>query len=80
MDWQNSTRVLLHIGDYPPHGRRFTYLGDNYPNGDPHGLTAECVLEKMKSKNILYFFGKITDETEKMLDLKLNNTYKYFVL
>ena len=56
MDWQNSTRVLLHIGDYPPHGRRYTFLmRDNYPNGDPYGLTAENVLEKMQSKNILYF-------------------------
>ncbi|GES94002.1 kinase-like domain-containing protein [Rhizophagus clarus] len=69
MDWKNSTRVLLHIGDYPPHGRRFTTLADKYPNGDPNGLTAENVLEMMKSKNILYSFGKITNHTEKMLEI-----------
>ncbi|RGB26352.1 hypothetical protein C1646_770529, partial [Rhizophagus diaphanus] len=69
MDWKNVTRVLLHIGDYPPHGKNFTDLLDNYPNGDPHGLTAENVLEKMQSKNILYFFGKITNETDKMLEI-----------
>src|SRR5437588_12785911 len=41
MNWQNGTRVLFHIGDYPPHGRRFSnILGDSYPNGDPNGLTA----------------------------------------
>src|SRR6266511_4185723 len=54
MNWQNGTRVLFHIGDYPPHGRRFSNLVDKYPKGDPNGLTAENVLEKMKSKNILY--------------------------
>ncbi|RGB39928.1 kinase-like domain-containing protein [Rhizophagus diaphanus] len=69
MNWQNSTRVLLHIGDYPPHGRRFSYLKDNYPNGDPNGLTAEDVLGKMQSNNILYFFGKITNHTDKMLEI-----------
>jgi len=69
MDWQNGTRVLFHIGDYPPHGRRFHNLGDNYPDGDPNGLTAESVLEKMKSKNILYFFGRITHHTDKMIQI-----------
>ncbi|CAB5354729.1 unnamed protein product [Rhizophagus irregularis] len=69
MNWQSSTRVLFHIGDFPPHGRRFTTLEDNYPDGDPNGLTAENVLEKMQSNNILYFFGKITKYTEKMLKI-----------
>ncbi|CAG8758222.1 17739_t:CDS:1, partial [Rhizophagus irregularis] len=69
MNWQSSTRILLHIGDFPPHGRRFTNLKDNYPDGDPNGLTAENVLEKMQSKNILYFFGKIANYTDKMLEI-----------
>ncbi|PKY57765.1 hypothetical protein RhiirA4_510763 [Rhizophagus irregularis] len=69
MNWQSSTRILLHIGDFPPHGRHFTTLKDNYPDGDPNGLTAENVLEKMQSKNILYFFGKIANYTDKMLEI-----------
>src|SRR5438128_11611002 len=69
MNLQNGTLVLFHIGDYPPHGRRFSNLVDKYPKGDPNGLTAENVLEKMKSKNILYFFGKITRHTEKMIQV-----------
>ncbi|CAB4439816.1 unnamed protein product [Rhizophagus irregularis] len=69
MNWQNNTRVLLHIGDYPPHGRRFSYLKDNYPNGDPYGLTAEDVLGRMQQIIILYFFGKITNHTDKMLEI-----------
>jgi hypothetical protein len=69
MDWQNTTRVLLHIGDFPPHGRRFTNLRDKYPDGDPNGLTPESVLKEMQLKNIIYFFGKVTDHTEKMLQV-----------
>ncbi|KAF0450818.1 kinase-like protein [Gigaspora margarita] len=68
MTWSNATRVLIHIGDAPPHGRRFNNaVDDRYPNGDPKGLTAESVLKKMQSKNILYHFGKINDTTNCML-------------
>ena len=49
MSWRNRIRVLLHIGDCPPHGRRFTNTDDDYPDGDPNGLTAERVLEEMQS-------------------------------
>ncbi|RGB27358.1 hypothetical protein C1646_819807 [Rhizophagus diaphanus] len=69
LDWKSSTRVLLHIGDYPPHGRRFSNIRDKYPNGDPYGLTAESVLKMMQSKNILYFFGRITSHTDTMLQI-----------
>ncbi|CAG8449012.1 17402_t:CDS:2 [Acaulospora morrowiae] len=70
MNWNNGTRVLFHIGDYPPHGRRFTDMHDDeYPDGDPNGLTAESVLEKMKLERILYFFGKITNYTDKMIEV-----------
>ncbi|CAG8738494.1 6077_t:CDS:1, partial [Dentiscutata heterogama] len=41
MTWSNATRVLIHIGDAPPHGRRFTDLTDRYQDGDPNELTAE---------------------------------------
>src|SRR5436305_14687048 len=68
MVWHNDTRVLLHVCDYPPHGRRFNNLSDDdFPDGDPNGLTAESVLGDMRSTNIHYFFGKITDETETMI-------------
>ncbi|CAG8833185.1 5542_t:CDS:1, partial [Racocetra persica] len=69
MTWSNTTRILIHIGDAPPHGRRFSNIYDRYPNGDPNGLTAESVLKEMRSKNILYYFGKINDSTEIMLGI-----------
>src|ERR1044071_7398292 len=55
MNWRGTTRVIFHVGDCPPHGRLFHNADDTYPNGDPHGLTAESVLEKLKTQNILYF-------------------------
>ncbi|RHZ72301.1 hypothetical protein Glove_243g66 [Diversispora epigaea] len=67
MTWKNSIRIILHVCDAPPHGLRFTNLSDTYPGGDPLGLTAESVLQEMKDKNISYFFGKITNDTEGMI-------------
>ncbi|CAG8446925.1 16291_t:CDS:2 [Cetraspora pellucida] len=69
MSWNDGTRVLFHIGDYPPHGKRFTTMQDEYPDGDPNGLTAENVLQKMQSENIFYFFGKITNFTDTMIEV-----------
>ncbi|RHZ61857.1 hypothetical protein Glove_345g11 [Diversispora epigaea] len=73
MTWHDGTRVILHIGDAPPHGRRFTNstdsYPDSYPDGDPNGLTAESVLKKMQSKEINYFFGKITQSTDTMVQI-----------
>ncbi len=72
MNWHNTTRIIFHIGDYPPHGHLYQNYPDNsdsYSGGDPYGLTANIVLEKLKSQNILYFFGRITVFTEKMLEI-----------
>ncbi|GET01980.1 kinase-like domain-containing protein [Rhizophagus clarus] len=67
LSWRNHIRVLLHIGDFPPHGRRFDNEEDDYPDGDPNGLTAEQVLDEMRSAGIHYFFGRITEYTDTMI-------------
>ncbi|KAF0529172.1 kinase-like protein [Gigaspora margarita] len=33
MTWSNTTRILIHIGDAPPHGRNYTRDYDKYPKG-----------------------------------------------
>ncbi|RIA93474.1 kinase-like domain-containing protein [Glomus cerebriforme] len=69
MKWSHRTRILLHLCDAPPHGRHFTSQHDNYPDGDPNGLTAESVLKDIKSAELLYYFGKITNQTDKMINI-----------
>ena len=72
MFWRNDIRIIFHIGDYPPHGSRYGHYGDSYPNGDPNGLTAEGVLGEMKSKQIFYFFGRILNITDGMVNIFRN--------
>jgi hypothetical protein len=51
VDWEaqgpNTTRLLVHLGDYPCHGTKYhaVPLGDNYPDGDPLGLDSSVYVQ-----------------------------------
>lgn len=71
LNWTAPCRVLMHFADAPCHGNRFhdsksdTYASYNLK--DKNGLTIEDLLSRIKEKNILYYFGKINDTTDKMI-------------
>jgi hypothetical protein len=68
LDWKSQTRLLFHTGDAPCHGREFHYcLHDKYPAGDPNGLTAPVLLDRLKTNTISYFFGKLNGSTDRMI-------------
>ncbi|CAG8513880.1 8336_t:CDS:2 [Cetraspora pellucida] len=64
MTWSNTTRVIIHIGDAPPHGRRFTNLSDDYPDGDPNGLTAEEIILRETGKILCHIPPKTLAEVK----------------
>ena len=38
LDWQSSTKLIIHFGDAPAHGNRYyTSFHDLHPEGDPTG-------------------------------------------
>jgi hypothetical protein len=43
-------------------------MGDDHPSGDPLGLSADDLLKNLQGKNVEYFFGKINDSTNIMID------------
>ena len=53
LSWRSSTRLVIHFGDYPCHGKK--YHGedweqyDRYPVGDPEGKQADPTLELASS-------------------------------
>ncbi|XP_046841768.1 alpha-protein kinase vwkA-like [Xenia sp. Carnegie-2017] len=71
LSWSKHTRIMLHIADAPCHGNRFHTMSvqDNYPEGDPHGLKVEDLLSKLQKMNILYWFAKIGDITNEMIEV-----------
>eukprot|EP01034_Spumella_vulgaris_P039414 gene39414-48708_t len=68
MEWRSATRILCHIADAPCHGTpEFHDYDDSHPGGDPHGLKADKLLKGLKDQRVQYYFGKITDYTDKMI-------------
>ena len=71
LNWSSRIKVLFHIADAPHHGPRFHDMGrdaDDYFDKEPRGLTAEDVIYKIKEKKIKYFFVKINESTNKMVN------------
>ncbi|KAK4163612.1 hypothetical protein QBC43DRAFT_319417 [Cladorrhinum sp. PSN259] len=69
--WQQQTKVLIHIGDMPPHGRDMHDMAencDNYPDpgSEPHGLTYEPLMKTLVRFQINYVFLRITKWTDRM--------------
>eukprot|EP01041_Mallomonas_annulata_P007994 gene7994-16358_t len=65
-----GTKVLIHICDAPCHGKYYHNIrSDEYPDGDPYGLTSISLLNKLKSLNIDYVFGRINFSTDKMIKM-----------
>ncbi|GIQ86524.1 hypothetical protein KIPB_008395 [Kipferlia bialata] len=65
-DRQGSTRILVHIADYPCHGGFFE--PDSYPEGDRDGLTIPGAMRDIKNLDIQYHFGYITPHTKTMIE------------
>ena len=71
LSWSSKNRIVFHIGDSPQHGERFHNFSasrDKYYSSEPRGLAAESLLSKIKSTKIVYYFGKINDTTDKMIN------------
>jgi len=71
LSWCSSTRLLIHFADCPCHGKKYhgTELYDTYPDGDPSGLVPEDLLRIIVRKRIDYYFMKITELTNTMINI-----------
>ena len=71
LNWLSKNRDLFHVGDAPHHGKRFHNLSpgvDNYCNSQQRVIHIENLLNKIKQMKIKYFFGKINESTNKMIN------------
>lgn len=75
LSWNSGTRVLIHIGDAPPHGKLFYDHGPRrdrwYYDGqpDPYGLRPEdyrAILRSLKERGIEYYFFSMNRTTSGM--------------
>ena len=71
-EWPKSsgTRVLFHLGDAPPHGRpKYHSYDDEYPDGHSRDKPLEILFSEMLNKIIKYFFGRINDYCDTMIQV-----------
>jgi len=72
LQWPESSgsRILLHLADAPPHGGGLYHNHpDDYPNGHPKDRTLADLFKEMRAKELGYFFGKINNECDKMIEV-----------
>ena len=77
LNWSDDagTKVIFHICDAPCHGNTFhSGLGDSYPSGDPKGRTHTALFSRLRSQGIQYYFGKINNSTDIMIQ-KFSEAY-----
>lgn len=71
--WLNSSRVLFHMADAPCHGRAYydttKFKSDDHPKGDPKGLNIKDLLKNIFDKGIDYYFTRINDTTDIMIEV-----------
>jgi len=69
LKWFGGMCLFLHMKDYPPHGLQFSNLCDDHPDGRPHKLIYQKLLQEFMEQSIFYYFGRITEHTDKMIQL-----------
>ena len=63
-------QVLIHVADAPCHGTQYHTIGDNYPNGDPAGISHESMMAQVVKLDVQYWFGYIQkSNTDKMIEI-----------
>ena len=56
------------MGDSPQHGKKYNEkVFDDYPNGDPDGVTSEKIFKKLSKNDIKLVFCKQNNTTDKMI-------------
>jgi hypothetical protein len=64
--------MLFHIADAPCHGTEFHNIGinlrDTYPDGDPSRRSLNTLFSVLSRNKIQYHFGKITEQTNRMVE------------
>ena len=68
VDWKAPSKIILWMGDSPQHGKKYNEkVFDDYPNGDPDGVTSEKIFKKLSKNDIKLVFCKQNNTTDKMI-------------
>jgi hypothetical protein len=65
--WSAPSKVIVWMGDAPQHGRQYNGgKSDDYPEGDPNGVTSSMIFERLSESGIILIFCKLNESTNAM--------------
>jgi hypothetical protein len=69
LKWNAENRFIVLCADAPCHGTRFSGVnsGDDYPGGNPDGLTSEVLLRQIIDLRARMIFTRICQHTDRMI-------------
>ena len=73
IEWASPSKVIIWMGDAPQHGLKYSGSGDasdcddEYPDGDPNGITSDIIFQKLQELKIILVFCKLNESTNTMM-------------
>ena len=76
MDWASNSKYAVLVCDAPCHGKKYHNISyDEFPDGDPDGVSLEDVIQQFYQKDITLYCIEINNSTKKMFNV-MRNIYK----
>merc|ERR1711920_613445 len=75
LKWRAETRTVVLVTDAPCHGQKYHGTHDDYPDGDPTGLSMVKLMHGFRHSHIDFTFVQLTSGTDKMQRM-LKATYE----
>lgn len=66
LDWKAETRTVVLVTDAPCHGRKYHNDVDDYPDGDPTGLSMVRLMRAFRLSYIDFTLVQLTSKTDQM--------------
>jgi hypothetical protein len=66
LDWKAETRTVVLVTDAPCHGQKYHGEMDEYPDGDPTGLSMVKLMQAFRLSHIDFTLVQLTSKTDKM--------------
>lgn len=66
---KEATKRVVIITDAPPHGSKYHYEHDDYPNGSPEAIKIEDLMKEFCKKEIDFQMIKLNNSVDKTIEV-----------
>jgi len=69
LSWNSRAKLIIHICDAPPHGKKYHSIPDDYPDGDPRRRVPEDILYELQKAGMDYYLAKLDKKLDQMFEI-----------